>query len=702
MAAIEFEIFGLTIMADLFLELFSEEIPARLQYVAQENIKRLVVEELLLAKSNFEAVESFSTPRRLILIIKGLSEKTRPDIEEKRGPNVLAPKAAIEGFCKSIKIERSQLFTRDEKKGQFYYARLKPTGQLNSDLVPEILSKVIKGFPWPKSMRWGSGNFRWVRPLRSIVCILYDDTESKVLPLEFDGIKSGNVSEGHRFLSPNKFKVSSFEDYQEKIRLGYVILDRAVRKKTIRHEASNIAFAVGRELIEDEKLLDEVVGLVEWPVTHMGKIDKDFLALPPEVLQVSMREHQKFFSLRHKETKSIDSFIMVSNIITEDNGISVIKGNERVLRARLSDAKFFWENDLRLIELDGYESFFEKLKKVTFHNKLGSESERIDRISHIALKIAGIIRADLNSTRTASSLCKLDLVSEMVCEFPELQGVIGKYYAKKAGFNDLISDACFEHYLPKGPFDPVPQRPVSISLALAEKIDMICSFWSINLKPTGSKDPYALRRSAIGIIRILLENDLDLSIVELLRLGNNNLDFEDLLDFFNERIKVQLHEKGIKPDVLNSVSTKNYHDLSLKEMSHRAWAIQEFVANESGKDLIQGYKRALNILTAEEKKDGVEYSLDTKKELLSEVPEVALHAQLQGIDKKVIYDLEKAEPKSALLKLATLRQSIDKFFNEVQINSENSIIRRNRLCLLNKIKEVMHLVADFSKIDGDV
>ena len=689
-------------MSDLLLELFSEEIPARLQASAEKNLQKLVTQGLIEAKLTFEASQSFSTPRRLVLTISGLPKMTLPETDEKRGPNVLAPKSAIEGFSKSMNIITSELFTKMENKGEFYYAKVKIDSRPSADIIVEVLSRVIRNFPWPKSMKWGVGGFKWVRPLHSIVCILSDDNECKVLPLKFDKISSSDTSVGHRFMGLDKFRVTSFADYEKKIMQNFVILDRNVRKRKIWNDASTLAFANGLEIVEDESLLDEVAGLVEWPVVLLGKIEESFLLLPPDVLQVSMREHQKFFSLRRLGSETIEAFVMVANLETKDNGKSILHGNERVLKARLSDAKFFWENDLRVIETDGYASFSKKLKIVTFHNQLGNEFERVERITAIAAKIAGIVGADQKNTKLAASLCKLDLVSEMVYEFPELQGVIGKYYAELAGFSQPIFDACYEHYLPKGPLDDVPRQPVSFSVALAEKIDTITNFWSINLRPTGSKDPFALRRAAIGIIRILIENELELSLITLLKLGNPNVDFDDLKEFFQDRIRVHLAEKGIGHDVLNSVVSKSYEDVCLKDIYLRALALKAFVRTVAGKDLIQGYKRAVNILSAEEKTDGVEYSLEPNLSLMKEDPEKRLYEKLIEIDQIIIRDLKLKNVEKALQNLAILRQPIDEFFNKAQINIENPIIRRNRLCLLNQIKEVMHKVAEFSKIDREI
>ena len=689
-------------MPELFLELLSEEIPARLQPSAEEKLKILVTQGFLESKLYFDAAESFSTPRRLVLVVSGLPEKTLPEIEEKRGPSTLASKRAIDGFSKSMNISSSKLFTKVEKKGEFYYAKIEKISQPSSDLISEVLSRVIRNFPWPKSMRWGSGSFKWVRPLRSVVCLLTDESECKVLTLNFDDISSGNISVGHRSMAPQEFTVSSFEDYQNKIKQHYVMLDRDVRKSKIWNDASTLAFANGLEVVGDESLLDEVTGLVEWPVVLIGKIEKIFLSLPPEVLQISMREHQKFFSLRQKGSTTIEAFILIANLVTKDNGKGILKGNARVLRARLSDAKFFWENDLRFIDVNGYEAFSEKLHTVTFHNELGSELDRVKRITAIATKISTMIAADQKSTILAASLCKLDLVSEMVYEFPELQGIMGRRYAKHAGFEKPIYEACYEHYLPRGPLDEVPKQAVSVSIALADKIDSICKFWSINLKPTGSKDPFALRRAAIGIIRILIENDLEISLISLLKLGDKNIDFDDLAEFFNDRIRAHFLEKGISYDVLNSVISKNYENVCLKDIYLRALAIKAFVGMDQGKDLIQGYKRAVNILTAEEKKDGVEYSLDPNLNLMKEASERLLYQNLIKIEKNINKDLAEKNIDRVMQNLAILRRPIDEFFNEVKINSENPIIRRNRLCLLNQIKNVMHTVANFSKIEGEI
>jgi len=685
-------------MADLLLELFSEEIPARLQLKAAESLKKIVLEEFLKLKISFESAGSFSTPRRLVLVITGLPDNTSAKTDEKRGPSITASEKAIAGFSRSIGISVDQLYTKSEKKGEFFYAQIKKNSEPISKIISEILSNTITKFPWSSSMRWGYKNLKWIRPLHSIVCLLSTESHYQIIPLNIDGIISDNVCSGHRFLDQQIFSVTSFDDYYRKMKLGKVLLDREQRKGKIWNDATNMAFAKGMEVVEDEGLLEEIVGLVEWPNVLMGEIDQKFLNLPPEVLQVSMREHQKFFSARKIGSDLISSFIVVSNIESTDNGRSIIDGNSKVLNARLSDAKFFWENDLAYINLNGLKSLDKRLLNVTFHNRLGSEYERLHRIIEISINVAKIIGADVKDVKIASSLCKLDLVSEMVYEFPELQGVMGAYYATEAGFSKIVADSCIEHYWPKGPSDKVPKNLVSASVALSDKIDLISSFWAINEKPTGSKDPFALRRAAIGIVRILIEKEINVSLISLLKLGNKGANFEDLLGFINDRARGYLIEKGLRLDILNACFSEEYR-VSLTDLYQRAKAIKVFVNIQSGTDLIQAYKRAVNILNAEEKKDGVEYSFDPDEKLFKEEVEKVLYKQLDETDAEVEKYLKENNVQSAMKELASLRQPIDSFFTSVQINSDNPIIRRNRLCLLNKIKLVMHRVAKFSELD---
>ena len=688
-------------MPDLLLELFSEEIPARFQESAEESLKKLFVDELFKNSVSFDTMGSFSTPRRLVLVVTGLPQTSKLEIEEKRGPSVNAGDKAVQGFTKSLNIERGALYIKAHKKGDFYFARIEKGRDPIANIVSQSLFKIINNFPWPNSMRWGSKKLKWVRPLKSILCLLYDENQSEIVPLNIDGITSQNVCFGHRSVNPNKFAVASFDEYAKKLKLSNVILDRNSRKAKIWNEATTLAFAKGMEVVSDENLLNEVAGLVEWPVILWGEIQKVFQDLPTEVLQVSMREHQKFFSVTRTNSKKIISYISVANIDTCDAGVAIAAGNNKVLRARLEDAKFFWEKDLQKIRLSGFESFGEKLKEVTFHNQIGSEYDRVSRIKKIAVEIAKLIGADMEKVKTAASLCKLDLVSEMVYEFPELQGTMGKYYALETGFPKEIAEACLDHYAPKGPTESVPDNRTSLSIALADKIDLITNFWAINQKPTGSKDPFAIRRAAIGIVRILLERRLDLSLDKLIQLGNQNADFFNLLDFFRDRIRVFLSDEGIKADIVNGCFSASGENIFLTHFHKRALAIQDFINTGQGKDLVQTYKRAVNILTLEEKKDGVEYSSDPKMELMTDREELNLYSQLQQIDKKIVSELRKNDFENALSIIASLKETLDSFFEKVKINSGNLEIRRNRLCMLSQIRSVIHRIAKFSEIEVD-
>ncbi|MCB2137164.1 MAG: glycine--tRNA ligase subunit beta, partial [Rhodobacteraceae bacterium] len=507
-------------MPDLLIELFSEEIPARMQAKAREDLKRLVTDGLVEAGLTYAGAHALSTPRRLVLAVEGLTAESKATREERKGPAVGAPEKAIEGFLRATGLTMEQLERREAGKGEAYFAVIEKPGRKAAEIVAEVLESAIRNFPWPKSMRWGAGNLRWVRPLHSILCLLTDEAGAEVVPLDVDGIASGNTTRGHRFLAPEAFSVTSFEDYAAKLKRAKVMLDPEERAEHIWHDATNAAFAAGLEVVEDRGLLTEVAGLVEWPVVLMGKIGEDFLGLPPEVLQTSMREHQKFFSCRNPKTGRIEGFITVANTETADHGATILKGNQKVLSARLSDAKFFWENDLRTVAQTGLEGMAEGLAHVTFHNKLGSQKDRIDRIEALAREIAPLVKADEEEAAKAVQVAKADLQSAMVGEFPELQGTMGVYYAKSAGLPDAVANACKEHYQPLGPSDAVPAEPVSVAVALADKIDTLIEFWWIAELPTGSKDPFALRRAALGATRLFLDNSVR---VELLKLINWSL-----------------------------------------------------------------------------------------------------------------------------------------------------------------------------------
>ena len=496
-------------MPDLLIELFSEEIPARMQARAREDLKKLITDGLVDTGLTYASAAAFSTPRRLALTVEGLAEESPALREERKGPRVGAPEKAIEGFLRATGLTLDQLETRNEKKGAVYFATIEKPGRAATDIVGEVLEKVIRTFPWPKSMRWGAGSLRWVRPLHSVLCILSREDGAEVVPLDIDGITSGDRTAGHRFMAPAAIQTTGFDDYAAKLKRGYVILDQAERADHIWHDATNMAFAQGLEVVDDKGLLAEVAGLVEWPVVLMGTIDDAFLGLPPEVLQTSMKEHQKFFSVRDPKTGRIVKFITVANRETSDDGAAILAGNQKVLAARLSDARFFWENDLRVAANDP-EQWVRALDNVTFHNQLGTQGQRIERIARLARHVAPMVGAEADLSARAARFAKADLSSEMVYEFPELQGLMGRYYALSAGMPAALAAAAEEHYAPLGPSDDVPVAPVSLAVALADKLDVLTGFWAIDEKPTGSKDPFALRRAALGVIRIALENNLRL------------------------------------------------------------------------------------------------------------------------------------------------------------------------------------------------
>jgi glycyl-tRNA synthetase beta chain len=686
-------------MPDLLIELFSEEIPARMQARAAEDLKRMVTDGLVEAGLTYASAGAFHTPRRLALSVEGLSEASRDTVEERKGPRTDAPEKALEGFLRSTGLTREQLEIRDEKKGQAYFARITHKGRPAEAIVAEVLEGAIRDFPWPKSMRWGAGDLRWVRPLHSILCILSDEQGARVVPMGVGGIEAGAQTRGHRFMGPDTFTVTGFEDYEAKLKRANVVLRAEERAETIWSEASSQAFAQGLELVEDRGLLDEVAGLVEWPVVLMGEIGEDFLDLPPEVLQTSMKEHQKFFSVRDPKSGKITRFVTVANIETRDHGATILAGNGKVLAARLSDAKFFWENDLRVVREQGLEGMAAGLSNVTFHNKLGSQSDRIARIAALARAIAPQVSADADDAERAAKVAKADLRSEMVGEFPELQGLMGRYYADAQGLSPEIAAAVQEHYQPLGPSDAVPSAPISVAVALADKLDTLAGFWAIDEKPTGSKDPFALRRAALGVIRLILSNGLRLRLRELIGKADARADADDLLSFFHDRLKVHLRAEGIPHDVIDAcIAMPGNDDLAL--LVARAEALAAFLKTEDGENLVQGFKRANNILTQAEARDGVEYSYGADAKFAEDPEEKALFAALDAAQPKIDAAMAAEDFGAAMAAMAGLRAPIDAFFEAVQVNSENQVLRRNRLNLLSRIRGICGAVADLSKIEG--
>ena len=694
-------------MPDLLIELFSEEIPARMQVRAAEDLKKRITDGLVEAGITYAGAAAFSTPRRLTLTLRGVLSESPTLKEERKGPRVDAPEQAIEGFLRGAGLTKDQLEIRDEKKGQVYFAFVEKPGRPAADIIAEVLENTIRNFPWPKSMRWGSGSLRWVRPLHSIICILSDESGTTPVALDIDGIIAGDKTQGHRFMSNGSFAVSGFDDYAAKLKRAHVILDPTERQEMIWQDATNMAFANGLEVIDDRGLLAEVAGLVEWPVVLMGKIADEFLDLTPEVLQTSMKEHQKFFSVRNAKTGRIERFITVANRETRDQGATILTGNQKVLSARLSDAKFFWENDLRVAKGDGLTAWTDRLSNVTFHNKLGSQKARIDRIAAMAATLAPLVGAAVEQASLAAQVAKADLSSEMVYEFPELQGLMGRYYATAAGLPEAVAQACQDHYSPLGPSDDVPTAPVSVAVALADKLDTLAGFWAIDEKPTGSKDPFALRRAALGVIRLLLENNVRLTLTDVIAAHIGAIDpslpcdalTADLVAFFHDRLKVFLRDRGVRHDVIDAcIAMDGNDDITL--LVKRAEALGAVLSTDDGVNLVQAFKRANNILTQAEEKDGVEYSFGADVKFAKSDVETAVFAALDTAEPKIQSALAQEDFATAMTTMSGLRASVDAFFEAVQINSDNEIVRRNRLNLLSRIRSICSSVADLTKVEG--
>lgn len=686
-------------MPDLLIELFSEEIPARMQKRAAQDLKKLVTDGLVEAGLTYSAAGVFSTPRRLTLSIEGLLAQSPPQKEERKGPKTDAPQAAIDGFLRAAGVNIDALEPRDDKKGQVYFAVVSKPGRPAAAIVAEVLEGAIRTFPWPKSMRWGTGNLRWVRPLHRILCLLCDEGGSEIVPLSVDHITASNITEGHRFLAPTPFSVKGFDDYSQKLARAFVVLDPETRAQSIWHDATTQAFALGLEVVEDAGLLAEVAGLVEWPVVLMGEIGIDFLALPAEVLQTSMREHQKFFSVKNPKTGRIERFITVANNAPQDGGTLILKGNQKVLSARLSDAKFFWENDLRRIQANGLEGMGAGLSAVTFHNKLGSQAERVARIATLAAHLAPMMYVDPERAILAAKVAKADLQSAMVGEFPELQGTMGSYYARVQNLPPEVAQCCKDHYAPLGPQDAVPDDALALVVGLADKIDTLTSFWAIGEKPTGSKDPFALRRATLGIIRIILTKDLHLNLRGLFTHANTLANADDLLSFFHDRLKVYLRDQGIRHDIIDACLVGVGND-DLLQVTRRAQALAAGLQTDDGENLRQAFLRANNILAQAEAKDGVEYSYGADPKFAENDIERAVFTALDHAEPLIAKAIHSQDFISSMAYMAALREPLDAFFTGLQINSDNAIIRRNRLNLLHRIRSTCGQLADLSKVVG--
>ncbi|MCZ8182282.1 MAG: glycine--tRNA ligase subunit beta [Beijerinckiaceae bacterium] len=732
-------------MPDLLFELFSEEIPARMQRQASEDLKRLVTNALVEAGVTYEGAQAYATPRRLALHVVGLPARQPDTREERKGPRVGSPDGAIQGFLKSAgltSLDQAKIES-DPKKGEFYVAVIEKPGRPVLDLLAEILPATIRAFPWPKSMRWGaastsSASLRWVRPLRAIVATFGAETEEpETVPFAVDGIAAGNITYGHRFMAPDSIRVKRFEDYVAKLEAAKVVLDPARRKEIIRQDARNLAFAQGLEVVEDEGLLDEVAGLVEWPVVLMGRFEEAFLDVPGEVIRATIRANQKCFVLRGPDGRLASRFLLVSNIEAKDGGATIIAGNERVIRARLSDAKFFWETDKKVWREDTGFARLERFRNVTFHEKLGSQWDRIERIRALAKELCAVTKADPEKVDLAARICKLDLQTEVVGEFPEVQGLMGRIYAGLAGLDPSVAAACEEHYKPVGPGDSVPKDPVSVTVALADKLDTLVGFWAIDEKPTGSKDPYALRRAALGVIRLLVENGVDFHLYESLCLPLARLAYQrrdhsdlfkmlaaevgvpqslkvglllpeagevvilDLVEFIFDRLKVLLRDQQLRHDALDAVRLSGEDWDNPNRLTIMSKTLGRFLETEDGKSLLAGFKRAANILRAEEKKDGEgAFEAAADPALCREPSEKALLEALSKAGEAAGIALDKADFEAAMRAMAALRGPVDAFFEAVLVNAEDPAIRRNRLALLATLRRVTRQVADFSRIAG--
>jgi glycyl-tRNA synthetase beta chain len=704
-------------MPDLLLELLSEEIPARMQARAAEDLRKAVTDRLVEAGLVYDGAKTFVTPRRLALAVQGVPVRQPDRREEKKGPRVGAPEQAVAGFLKAAGLKSlAEAKVQPDKKGDFYVAVIEKPGRAALDVISEILPEVIKSFPWPKSMRWGAqsknpGALNWVRPLHSILATFGPETEDPdIVPFTVDGIAAGNVTRGHRFLAPDTFTVRRLADYAAKLDKAKVVLDPERRRNIIQTEAKQLAFAQGIELVEDEGLLVETAGLVEWPVVLMGAFDEAFLQFPEEVIRATIRNNQKCFVLRDAaHAKLVNKFLLVANLEAEDGGRTIIAGNERVIRARLSDARFFYQTDLKTKLEDRLPSF----NNIVFHEKLGTQAERIDRIERLAAELAPLVRADVKKAKRAAQLCKADLLTEMVGEFPELQGTMGKYYAQEQGEDEAVAHAIEDHYRPKGPDDLVPSDPVSVAVALADKLDTLVGFWAVDEKPTGSKDPFALRRAALGIIRLVLDNKIRLHLIEttnsaaagLIKASTRDAVVNrkqlpvDLLAFFADRLKVQLREQGARHDLVDAVfALEGQDDLLL--IVRRVEALAQFLGSEDGKNLLAGYKRATNIIRIEEKKDNRHYTGAPQSKLYRQPEEKALASAIETAETEAGRAVKKEDFVAAMRAIAKLRPAVDAFFDKVTVNVEEKPLRENRLKLLDQIREATGAVADFSKIEG--
>jgi glycyl-tRNA synthetase beta chain len=711
-------------MAELLLELFSEEIPASLQIKASKDFEEGLAASLQEANLHFDSVKSYSTPRRITVVITGLQKTQKSSVEERRGPRVDAPEQAISGFLKSAGLQLEDLEKRATDKGEFYFAVIKKKGKSASETLIDILQAFISSYTWPKSMYWGNSKISWIRPLHNILCIF----DGEVLPLKYGHLSANNKTFGHRFLSEGEIVIENFKDYCDKLKINFVILDIEERKKIITEQADSMAESLGLHIKNDEKLLSEAAGLVEWPVPLLGRIEDKFMAVPQDVLITAMRSHQKYFSLLDSHKRIAPYFITVSNIISEDKGKQIVKGNERVLRARLEDAKFFWDTDRRT----SLDSRVKSLELVVFHAKLGTVADKTTRVAELAKFLSiWIPHANLVLVEKAALLSKADLTTLMVGEFPELQGLMGSYYALESKEDKAVALAIKEHYSPVGPSDMCPSEPLSVAVALADKVDTLVGLFAVNEKPTGSKDPYALRRAALGVIRIIIENNLNIPLKLLIekslskypktilnlpskvkkrkllavgvkkKLSNKHHEkiVRELLEFFADRLRASLKDQNIRHDLIESVFDDGKED-DLTRIVLRVTALQKFLQEEDGKNLLYAYKRATNIVLAEEKKDQVSYFSEPDVGLLQADEEKLMYKLFNEIKPSIEKSLKKGDFAIVMQELAKLRKPVDDFFENVTVNCDNILLRKNRLNLLSQLREFLNKVANFSKIES--
>ncbi|MDA8870677.1 glycine--tRNA ligase subunit beta [Rhizobiaceae bacterium] len=720
-------------MPDLLLELFCEEIPARMQKQAAEDLRRLVTNALVDAGLTYEGAREYWTPRRLALDVRGVTARSADTSEERKGPRTDAPEKAIKGFLRGAGLDSvDQAETRtDPKKGEFLVAVIRKPGRSAEEIVADVMPGIIETFPWPKSMRWGAastdmGSLKWVRPLQSILCTFGPETEEPVVVnFEVGGIASGNTTRGHRFHAPDTIKVRRFEDYVDKLEAAHVVLDPKRRQDIIRSDADNLAFAQGLEVVEDEALLAEVANLVEWPVAMLGTFDEAYLRLPDAVIRLTIKENQKCFVLKRGDNLT-NQFLLVSNIEATDGGATIAEGNARVVNARLADARFFYDTDLGQLDRDGFDPWIEKLELVTFHAKLGNQGQRVRRVAQLASDIAPLVGAEAQLAHRAACLLKADLASQMVYEFPELQGFMGARYAEHAGEPAGVATAIEQHYSPLGPSDSVPSEPLAVASALSDKIDTLAGFWTIDEKPTGSKDPYALRRAALGIIRIILENDIDINLLPIFSAaqaaahrnaygtfaaiefdgGDEQLvhTFEpdpkvpaSLLAFIHDRLQAYLRGTGARHDLISAVVSENADDL--RSLVMRIETLGTFLDTEDGRNLLAGTKRAANILAAEEKK-GTSVAADVSEGVFASDEERSLFKALTSAETEVDAAVTAQDYPRAITALALLRAPVDAFFDAVMVNDPDAEIRGNRLALMRRIRNVANQLADFSRIEG--